>query len=109
MELSLTPDELLFRSEVRDFLCQHLTPELREAGRRATSAFMPKNVSIAWQKVLNARGWAAPGWPKEHGRHGLVADATLHIRRGVRARRRAQSGSHGAENGRPSDHGFRDG
>ena len=46
MNLDLSDEELAFRDEVRAFLDQSLTPELREAGRRATSVFMDKRYSM---------------------------------------------------------------
>jgi acyl-CoA dehydrogenase len=70
MNLDLSPEELAFRDEVRAFLDASLTPELREAGRRATSVFMDKRYSLAWQKILHAKGWVAPSWPKEYGGTG---------------------------------------
>lgn len=70
MNLDLTAEELGFRDEVRAFLEEALTPELREAGRRATSVFMDKRYSLPWQKILHARGWAAPSWPKAYGGPG---------------------------------------
>ncbi len=70
MNLALTSEELLFRREVRAFLDEHLTAELRAAGRATTSVFTPKAFSIAWQKILHARGWVAPSWPKQYGGTG---------------------------------------
>ncbi|HVK40991.1 MAG TPA: acyl-CoA dehydrogenase family protein, partial [Phenylobacterium sp.] len=70
MNLDLTGEELAFRQEVRSFLETSLTPELREVGRRATSVFTDKRHSLAWQKILHARGWAAPSWPVEYGGPG---------------------------------------
>ncbi len=70
MNLDLTAEELAFRDEVRAFLEAALTPELREAGRRATSVFMDKRYSLPWQKILHAKGWAAPSWPKAYGGPG---------------------------------------
>ena len=52
------------------FLDASLTPELREAGRRMTSVFCNKRYSLPWQRILHARGWAAPSWPKEYGGPG---------------------------------------
>ena len=46
-----------FRDEVRNFLEQSLTPEILEGGRRMTSVFAEKSVSVAWQRVLHAKGW----------------------------------------------------
>ncbi|WP_421932293.1 acyl-CoA dehydrogenase family protein [Phenylobacterium sp.] len=70
MNLDLSADELAFQGEVRAFLADSLTPELRRAGRRATSVFMDKTYSLAWQRVLHARGWAAPSWPVAYGGPG---------------------------------------
>jgi len=70
MDLDLSPADLAFRDEVRAFLDQHLTPELKEAGARQTSVFIEPRFSLAWQKILHARGWAAPSWPKEYGGPG---------------------------------------
>jgi len=70
MNLDLTPDELAFRDEVRDFLDAALTPELRQAGRRATSVFMDPTFSLAWQRILHSRGWVAPSWPADYGGPG---------------------------------------
>ena len=65
-----TPGARAFREEVRDFLADALTPELRRATRRTTSVFFHPDVSLAWQRILHARGWAAPDWPVEHGGPG---------------------------------------
>ena len=70
MNLDLSPEELNFRDEARAFLDASLTPDLREAGRRATSVFMDKRYSLAWQKILHAKGWVAPSWPKPFGGTG---------------------------------------
>lgn len=70
MDLALSPDEIAFRDEVRAFLDVHLTPELRAAGRAQTSVFSNIADSLPWQKILAARGWAAPPWPVEHGGPG---------------------------------------
>ena len=59
-----------FRAEVRDFLTANLTPELREGAARATSVFVDPSVTLPWQAILHARGWAAPDWPAEHGGPG---------------------------------------
>jgi alkylation response protein AidB-like acyl-CoA dehydrogenase len=70
VNLDLSAEELAFRDEVRAFLDQALTPELRQAGQRATSVFMDKRYSLPWQKILHAKGWAAPSWPKAYGGPG---------------------------------------
>jgi acyl-CoA dehydrogenase len=78
MDLDLAPADLAFRDEVRAFLDAELTDELRQAARRATSVFIDKAYSLPWQKILNARGWAAPSWPSEYGGPGW-SDAQRYI------------------------------
>ncbi|WP_374470000.1 acyl-CoA dehydrogenase family protein [Phenylobacterium sp.] len=70
MDLDLTAEDLAFRDEVRAFLDAELTPELREAGRLTTSVFCDPKHTLPWQRILNARGWAAPSWPREYGGPG---------------------------------------
>jgi acyl-CoA dehydrogenase len=70
MQLNLSARDLAFRGEVRAFLSESLTPELREAGRLATSVFFDRKHSIPWQKILHAKGWVAPSWPVEYGGTG---------------------------------------
>ncbi|PIC01639.1 acyl-CoA dehydrogenase family protein [Caulobacter sp. X] len=70
MDLELSEADLAFRDAVRAFLDAKLTPALRQAGRRMTSVFCDKARSLAWQKILHERGWAAPTWPVEYGGPG---------------------------------------
>ncbi|CAJ1510753.1 acyl-CoA dehydrogenase family protein [[Mycobacterium] holstebronense] len=67
MDLRWSEEDRAFQSEVRDFLDQKLTPELRRAGRLMTSVYADHEASMAWQAILHERGWAAPAWPVEHG------------------------------------------
>ena len=67
METAWSTDDLAFRDEVRGFLDAALTPELRAAGRSMTSVYAEKSVSMAWQRILYAKGWVAPAWPVEYG------------------------------------------
>ncbi|WP_445188643.1 acyl-CoA dehydrogenase family protein [Pseudonocardia sp. Cha107L01] len=67
METGWSAVDLAFRDEVRAFLDRELTPELRRAGRLMTSVYADHEASMAWQRILHGRGWAAPGWPVEYG------------------------------------------
>ncbi|GAC66475.1 acyl-CoA dehydrogenase family protein [Gordonia soli] len=67
MDMTWAPADIAFRDEVRAFLDEKLTPELRSAGRSATSVYADHEASMAWQAILHERGWAAPAWPVEHG------------------------------------------
>ena len=67
MDLSWSAKDLEFRDEVRAFLDEKLTPDLRQAGRLMTSVYAEHEASMAWQALLHERGWAAPAWPVEYG------------------------------------------
>lgn len=66
MDLSLTPDQAAFREECRVWLAAHHpgaltgTPDQRFEQR------------IAWQRTLNAAGWAAVHWPEVFGGRGAT-------------------------------------
>src|SRR5579859_427136 len=67
MDTAWSADDLAFRGEVREFLDTALTPDLRRAGGTMTSVYADPAVSLAWQRILHAKGWAAPAWPIEYG------------------------------------------
>ncbi|WP_067548143.1 acyl-CoA dehydrogenase family protein [Nocardia crassostreae] len=67
MDLDWSPDDLAFRDEVRRFLNEKLTDDLRRAGRLATSVYPDHEASMRWQEILHAQGWAAPAWPVKYG------------------------------------------
>ncbi|MGB5949561.1 MAG: acyl-CoA dehydrogenase family protein [Parvibaculum sp.] len=70
MDLNFTREDAAFRDEVRAFLDEKLTPELKEAGSLTTSVFTDKKWNLAWQKILYEKGWVAPNWPVEYGGTG---------------------------------------
>lgn len=67
MDLLWSPADIAFRDEVRHFLDEKLTPELRQFGRLMTSVYSDHEASLEWQRILHDRGWAAPAWPVEYG------------------------------------------
>ena len=73
MDLSLSPQDLAFRDEVRDFLDRNLSEDMREAGRKTGGVFADIAAGLRWHKVLAKRGWSAPSWPMEHGGTGWSA------------------------------------
>jgi len=57
-----------FRQEVRSFLREAVPPDIRAASR--AHCLVTREQAVRWQRILHARGWAAPGWPREHGGPG---------------------------------------
>lgn len=57
-----------FRAEVRDFALTRCPQELRDAVLKLGK--LGREVECAWQKILFARGWGAPNWPREVGGTG---------------------------------------
>ena len=66
-------EERGFREEVRAFLVDALSPELRARAEWETGAFATPNAASEWHRRLAARGWAAPSWPAEYGGPGWSA------------------------------------
>ncbi len=68
MDLRFTPEETAFRDKVRSFMKEKLPAAIRNKlieGRR-----LSKDDLVDWQRILNAKGWAVPHWPKEWGGTG---------------------------------------
>lgn len=57
-----------FRQEVRRFLQEAVPPDIRAAKR--AHCLITREQAARWHRILHARGWAAPGWPREHGGPG---------------------------------------
>lgn len=70
MNLDYGIEDQAFRQEVRDFLHENLSEDMRRRAARVTSVFADKSLALEWQGVLNRRGWAVPSWPVEHGGTG---------------------------------------
>ncbi len=68
MDLTFSKDEQAFHEEVRRFVAEKLPADVKhkvEDGLR-----LEKDDYLRWQKALYEKGWAAPGWPVEHGGPG---------------------------------------
>jgi acyl-CoA dehydrogenase len=70
MEFELSAEDESFRGMVRTFLEEVVTEPLRDAARKRTSLWQDIDSSMAWQRILHAKGWAAPDWPVEYGGTG---------------------------------------
>src|SRR5687767_9674538 len=69
MDLSYTTEQEAFRSEVRAFLARELPQSLRRKVQARER--LSKDDMVGWQKILHARGWGAPTWPKAFGGAGF--------------------------------------
>ncbi|MGV8997945.1 MAG: acyl-CoA dehydrogenase family protein [Parvibaculaceae bacterium] len=63
-----------FTDEVRNFLDEKLTPELRRAGELCAGIYADQPVALEWHRILNEQGWAVPGWPVEFGGTGWTLE-----------------------------------
>jgi pimeloyl-CoA dehydrogenase large subunit len=68
MELQYSAQEIAFRDEVRDFIRTNLPEHIRQ-GMLLGGYLIPDHV-IAWQRILNKKGWAVSHWPIEWGGTG---------------------------------------
>jgi alkylation response protein AidB-like acyl-CoA dehydrogenase len=57
----------LFTEEVRTFINENLTPELKKAGELSAGVYADQPVALEWHKILNTKGWAVPTWPVAWG------------------------------------------
>jgi alkylation response protein AidB-like acyl-CoA dehydrogenase len=71
MQLQESPDDRTFRFEVRQFVEHHLPPEIRD--RVFGFRRVEREDYVRWQRILQARGWGAPGWPPQYGGTGWSA------------------------------------
>ncbi|MBX3575069.1 MAG: pimeloyl-CoA dehydrogenase large subunit [Mesorhizobium sp.] len=68
MKLTLDPQDLAFREEVRAFFREQVPAATRRTlveGRHVS-----KDQMVEWIRILHAKGWAVPHWPAEHGGTG---------------------------------------
>ena len=70
MDIVISAEDDAFRNMVRAFLEEALTENLRDAARKRTSLWQDIHSSMEWQRILHAKGWAAPDWPVEFGGTG---------------------------------------
>jgi alkylation response protein AidB-like acyl-CoA dehydrogenase len=73
MELSFSPAEEAFRQEVREFIEEKFSPDMRDALKKSPTNYLDPERQRLWQKALFEKGWAAPKWPVENGGTGWTA------------------------------------
>ncbi len=65
MDLAFTHEELAFRDEARRFFRTEVPQSIRD--KVAEGEGLTRDDMITSQRILNARGWATPNWPKQWG------------------------------------------
>ncbi len=76
MDLSYSPREQAFQSEVREFLATALPKDI--AARVGSGKGASRDDMQAWHAILNDKGWLGGTWPVEHGGAGW-GPIELHI------------------------------
>jgi alkylation response protein AidB-like acyl-CoA dehydrogenase len=79
MEMTFAPEHRAFRDEVRAWIQASMPPHIR-AKADVDAQFSHAEV-MEWHRILHAKGWVAPHWPKEHGGPGLDATARFLLAR----------------------------
>ena len=70
-----------FAEEVRDFLNEKLTPELRHFGEAYPAYDCPRPIAAQWTRILDDQGWSVPDWPIEHGGTGWSIEQIMTFKR----------------------------
>ncbi len=65
MDLRFTPEETAFRDEVRNFFRTEIPAEIRK--KVSEGRGLSREDMVTSQRIMNAKGWAVPHWPKEWG------------------------------------------
>jgi len=68
VNLDFTDAENAFRAEVRAFVRDTLPDTIRD--KVASGLHLTRDEHLQWQRILFARGWSGPGWPKQFGGPG---------------------------------------
>ena len=105
MDLAFTEEERAFAKEVRDWIAEAYTPELRAKQAMSKNGYLDKEGMVEWQKKLHARGWIAPNWPTEYGGAGFTAGQKYIFHMEMARRWHAASDADGAWHVRAGDYG----
>jgi alkylation response protein AidB-like acyl-CoA dehydrogenase len=67
MDIALSPSDRAFQEDVRRFLDERFTPDLRAASARQAGVFAEGELNRRWHRILYEKGWVAPAWPRAYG------------------------------------------
>ncbi|MEQ9394355.1 acyl-CoA dehydrogenase family protein [Haliea sp.] len=65
MDLRLSPDDIIFRDEIRAFVETSLPADIRRRGQHDYHSH--KDDVTRWMRILYSNGWSAVHWPVEFG------------------------------------------
>ncbi|MCL4683775.1 acyl-CoA dehydrogenase family protein [Myxococcota bacterium] len=68
MDLSVSPEQIAFRQEVRQWIQDAMPADIK--AKAAGGGHYDHEEQMEWHKILYAKGWVAPQWPKEVGGTG---------------------------------------
>jgi alkylation response protein AidB-like acyl-CoA dehydrogenase len=71
VDLSFSDADRAFQAEIRQFLAENYPADLKAKMDRGEE--LKKEDYVRWQKIVAAKGWAAPAWPTEYGGPGWTA------------------------------------
>jgi len=72
MDLAFTDEDRAFQTDVRNWIEENYTPDLRAKQAMSKNGYLDKEGMVSWQKRLNDKGWIAPNWPVEYGGPGFT-------------------------------------
>ena len=73
MDLSFTPEERAFQKEVRDWIAENYSEDMRRQNALSKTNYLDKEGMVKWQRQLNYRCLFVVNWPEEYGVPCLTA------------------------------------
>ena len=73
MDLAFTQEEIAFQKEVRDWIAENYSDDLRRRNSLSKTNYLDKEGMVEWQRKLDDKGWFVVNWPEEYGGPGLTA------------------------------------
>lgn len=72
MDLTFNSEDETFRAEVKDFIGEAYTDDLKQRMALSRNGSIGKDAIQMWQRRLAGKGWLGINWPVEHGGPGFT-------------------------------------